>query len=138
MEVERVPGAPLPSAGRSVTVLADRGWQSTGIALVPGETYQLRASGRYLLAQGDETWSSEPNGVTLTYHRGQPLGTLLAAVRNDKPGANNPSGLIKPLVVGLARTLVVDRPGTLYLRINDSPGRLADNAGSAQVEITRQ
>jgi hypothetical protein len=40
--------------------------------------------------------------------------------------------------VGLGTTLVVERPGTLYLRINDSAGSLADNRGSATVEIASE
>ena len=63
---------------------------------------------------------------------------LLAAIRSDEPQAKGASGLIKPIVIGLGATLDVKRSGTLYLRINDSAGRLDDNAGTASVEITQE
>ena len=80
----------------------------------------------------------EPGGVTIRYYRGRPLGMLLGAVRADTPGATGPNGLLKPLPLGLDTTLTAPRDGTLYLRINDSPGELADNAGSLAVEIARE
>jgi len=79
----------------------------------------------------------EPGGVTIEYYHGQPLGILLAALRSDQ-GPNKSTGLAKAVIVGLDGRLVVERPATLYLRINDSAGRLDDNAGTATVEITRQ
>lgn len=136
MEVEREAGAPLASGGQKVRVAADRGWQSSGVALVPGK-YRLRASGRYQVAGGEPPWTSEPGGVTIEYYHGRPLGILLAAVRDDDPSPSGLTGLLKPTVVGLGTTLEVKRPGTLYFRINDSAGSLADNDGSATVEITR-
>lgn len=138
MEVERTAGKPLEAKTHSVTVAADRGWQSSGVKLDRGRKYRLRASGRYVVAQGQKPWTSEPGGVTIRYYRGQPLGILLAAIRSDEPGANHASGLIKPIVIGLGATLDVKRSGTLYLRINDSAGSLDDNAGTARVEITRE
>jgi hypothetical protein len=135
MEVERTPGVALGPDGRRVEVAADRGWQSSGIELAPG-TYRLRASGRYQVAAGPPPWMSEPGGVTIEYNQGRPLGMLLAAVREgDSSGS---SGLVKPIAVGLGATLAVERPGVLYFRDNDSAGRLADNAGSARVEVQRE
>ena len=67
---------------------------------------------------------------------GRPLGVMLAAIRSDDPADNTPSGLIRPMTVGLETTFQAPRTGTLYLRINDSAGELADNAGSAEVEVS--
>lgn len=135
MDFEPVAGKPLGAQPAKVSVAADRGWQSTGLLLEKGKKYRLQASGRYQVAGGDQPWQSEPGGVTIRYDRGQPLGILLAAVRADDPAANNPSGLIRPIVVGLDTVLEAPRTGTLYLRINDSAGGLADNSGAAEVEI---
>ena len=41
------------------------------------------------------------------------------------------------VVVGLGTTLVPKRSGTLFLRVNDSPAELADNAGSLEVRVER-
>ncbi len=80
----------------------------------------------------------EPGGVTIRYYRGQPAGH--AARRRPRRHARRtgPNGLLKPLPLGLDTTLTAPRDGTLYLRINDSPGELADNAGSLAVEIARE
>jgi len=138
MEVELSAGKPLGSNSESVAVAADRGWQSSGIALESGQKYRLHAQGQYVVAQDQKPWTSEPGGVTIRYYHGLPLGILLAAIRSDEPGTNNPSGLANPIVIGLDATLDVRHPGTLYLRINDSAGSLDDNSGAASVEITRE
>ncbi len=138
MNVEYSAAAPLAAASTRVVVAADRGWQASGVKLAAGATYRLRASGRYQVAQEPRAWECEPGGVTIRYYRGRPLGILLAAVRSEDAGAQVPSGLLKPIVVGLETALKTPRAGALYLRINDSAGSLSDNAGSLAVEITRQ
>jgi hypothetical protein len=138
MEVAFTVGTPLPASGHTVSVAADRSWQSSGVQVEAGQKYRLRASGRYQVATEPRAWWCEPNGVTLRYYHGQPLGILLAAVRADDSDGRGPSGLLKPMVVGLDTTLEVRQPGTLYLRVNDSAGSLSDNFGSLNVEITRE
>jgi len=137
MDVERKPGSPLAAGPAHASVAADRGWQSSGIAVEAGKKYTLRASGRYQVAGGEKPWLSEPGGVTIEYHGGRPLGMLLAAVRSDDDATSARfSGLIQPIAIGLEATLEPKHSGTLYFRINDSAGRLADNSGAAEVEVT--
>jgi hypothetical protein len=62
---------------------------------------------------------------------------LLMAVRADALTSQDASGLIKPMAVGSDASGKFDRAGTLYFRVNDSAGELADNSGSLDVEITR-
>jgi hypothetical protein len=138
MDVEPAAGKLLAGDSARVAVAADRGWQASGVQLEAGKTYNLRATGRYVVASEPRPWECEPGGVTIRYYHGQPLGILLAAVRADEPVGKDPSGLLKPLVVGLATTFKSPRTGTLYLRINDSAGSLADNSGSLNVEISAQ
>jgi len=136
MEIDRTPGQPLPpTTPTKFKVAADRGWQNTGLAVAAGQKYQLRAEGRYQVADVGGKWISEPGGITIRYHHGQPLGLVMAAVRADQPAAGEASGLIKPIVVGLGTTLEPKRAGTLYLRINDSAGERADNLGGVDVEV---
>jgi hypothetical protein len=132
--VEFNPGHPLPDDGKEVTVGADRGWQSSGVRLETGITYRIAATGRYQLAAGPPVWWCEPNGVTIRYWHGRPLGQLLAAVRYDDPEATN--GLLHPIVAGLGTELTPERSGTLYLRVNDSPAELADNVGTLEVAVS--
>jgi hypothetical protein len=131
--IDFAPGRALPEAGAKITVAADRGWQNSGVRLEAGTAYEVRASGRFQVADRPQPWPCEPNGVSIRYYRGRPLGILLAAVRPDEPAS--PSALISPQTVGLGTTLVPKRSGTLFLRINDSNGELADNAGVLVVEV---
>jgi hypothetical protein len=120
------------------TVAADRGWQNSGLRLEAGVPYRLTAAGRYQVAQEPKIWWCEPGGVSIRYYRGRPLGILLAAVRPDPPPADGDSALLHPTVVGLGTTLAPRQSGTLFLKINDSPGELNDNAGELKVEVRRQ
>lgn len=147
-QLDFTPGRPLPAdAPAKLTVAADRGWQNSGLRLEAGKTYRITARGRYQLATDPRPWISEPGGVTLRYYRGRPLGLLIAALRTEpagpavpEPRTLNPEpssalSFVDPLAVGLEATVTPARSGTLYLRINDSPAELGDNAGQAEIEI---
>jgi hypothetical protein len=132
-------GQPLPADGQRVKIAADRAWQSTGVQLQAGQTYRLRAKGRYQIAEQPvgRIWWCEPGGVTIRYYNGQPLGKLLAALRVDEPGdPNYTTPLIAPAPIGLDAVFSPEETGTLYLRVNDSAAELSDNAGELAVEIT--
>jgi hypothetical protein len=133
--VEFGPGRPLKASGATVIVAADRGWQNSGLRLDAEAAYRLQASGRYQVDDRPQIWWCEPNGVTIRYYKGLPLGILLAAVRPDQP-AGGLSPLLKPTPVGLQSTLTPERSGTLFLRINDSAGELHNNAGTLTVAVS--
>jgi hypothetical protein len=129
-------GEPVPADGALVSVSADRGWQSSGLYLEAGARYEILATGRYQIADQPKIWWCEPNGVTIHYWKGKPLGILLGALRDNVYDPNQESGLVtQTFQIGLDRTMVAPRAGTLYLRINDSPAELADNAGQLQVRV---
>ena len=136
--VEYAPGKPLPARGARVRIAVDRGWQSSRLTLEEGVTYRLKATGRYQLAQQPQVWWSEPNGVSIHYHQGYPLGVLLAAVRPDHVAPDASSPLAHPIVVGLGTKITPSQSGTLYLKINDSPADLADNVGQVAVSVVRE
>lgn len=115
-------------------IVVDRGWQSSGVRLEADRSYRIEATGRYQVASEPRTWWCEPNGVTIRYHGGQPLGILLAAIRDDQP-AERLTSLARPVEIGLGRTITPGRSGTLYLRINDHPAELADNEGTVTVTV---
>lgn len=112
--------------------------------------------------ESGKAWPCEPGGVTIEYHDGRPLGALLAALRpvdwdtqlspglrpgvdaeGAPPSGGTPGqspGLIarepsfsNPKLVGLDAAIIPTRDAILYLRVNDSPAKLADNAGDLQV-----
>lgn len=136
--IVRKPGLPLPDAGTEVTIAADRGWQSTGVRLEAGLAYRLEAHGRYQVGQTDQPWWCEPGGVTLHYNQGQPLGLLLAALREDGPPPAGLTPLARPEVIGTARDWTPTSGGTLYLRINESAAHLGDNQGQVTLRIQRR
>jgi len=115
----------------TVTVAADRGWQSTGWKLQAGQSYRVTASGRYQIAEREEPWPCEPGGVTLQYHEGRPLGMLLGLLRVD-------GDLQEPVPIGLQTILKPESDAILYLRVNDSPAWLFDNQGSLDVSIVKE
>jgi hypothetical protein len=134
------PGHERPGDGQPATVQirADRGWQNSGILLEAGTTYRIAARGRYQVDNEPEPWWCEPNGVTIHYNRGQPLGILLAALLVRTPdGQPQASSFLRPVAVGLEATVTPERSGTLYLRINDSPGSLHNNHGELTIEVVR-
>ena len=45
--------------------------------------------------------------------------------------------LVAPKEIGLGGEYPIDASGTLYLRVNDSPTELEDNAGSLEVRIVK-
>lgn len=131
----RQPAVDLPASGASASIAADRFWQSTGFKLRAGQTYQLTASGRFQVANQPRPWPCEANGVTIRYESGRPLGMLLAAINDEEtpPGPLTP--LATPQPIGASGTITPETTGTLYLRINESPSGLADNAGTLSVQI---
>jgi len=139
---------------RRVTVAADRGWQSSGVWLEAGRHYLIKAEGRYEIAREtvdgrERVWRSEPGGVTIEYRNGFPLGMLLGAIdartsaapsasktqADDAGPAAREAGFAHPFAIGLRQTITPAESGTLYLRVNDSGGKLGDNRGQLSVVI---
>jgi hypothetical protein len=143
MAIDSQNSLPLEGAARRVTIAADRGWQSSGVLLQPGKTYRITAGGRYQIATEQidgalQPWPCEPGGITLEYHEGRPLGMLLGAIvpatsRENQVGTK--AGFFQPIDIGLGFTLTPTDGGTLYLRVNDAGGRLADNRGALTASI---
>jgi hypothetical protein len=119
-------------------VAADRGWQSIGVRIARRRRIQLTPAGQITLATTSKPWTSGPAGITFRYHRGRPLGQLLACVL---PNAFDPqSRLLPPLNVRpieQTTTLEIPQYSWLLMRVNDGVGELGDNTGSFEVTITR-
>jgi hypothetical protein len=101
----------------------------------------VTATGRYVIAaeQRDGAtipWPCEPGGVTIDYHDGRPLGILLGAIDVRDAGNASESGTFaEPLTIGTRAVVKPKTSGTLYLRVNDSAGKLGDNRGTLVVKI---
>lgn len=116
-------------------VKADRGWQNTGLWLDAGLKYQVTATGKFVIADDPRPWWCEADGVTIRYYRGRPLGRLLATIWS--PANAGEGAFISPQPVGSAGTIVPAQSGTLFLKINESPGDLTDNHGTLEITIAR-
>jgi hypothetical protein len=116
----------------TVKVLADRGWQSTGVVVEKGVELRLVASGQFVLAREPKPWLSTAEGISFRYHAKLPLGRLVAVVQADRVRSDSP-----PRVVSLGERgrLVPKESGVLFLRLNDVLSELADNSGWVTVEI---
>ena len=123
---------PLAADGTRTVVVADRGWQSTGVRVEKGRGLRVVADGRFTLARKPRPWISTADGISFRYHAGLPLGRLVGVVQPDRATSDSP-----PRVVSLGRDgrLLPRTSGTLFLRLNDFLSELADNTGMVTVEI---
>ncbi len=137
--IPRIPAdwSELGQEKRSLRIDADHGWQSSGIVVQPGMVVQVNASGQYSLANDPKPWIAEPQGITLRYFRGQPLGKLLMTIAPLAEEETRQTTPWEATPVGRSLQLKVDRPGLLMFRINDLPSELSDNQGTCQVEVLR-
>ncbi len=124
-----------PFGAHRVEIRTDRGWQSGGLLVEKGRQYALSARGQFTLADQPKPWLSEAEGITFRYHNGRPLGRLLVAIRSPKDSDDQREPMLDVNSLGASGHFDVPRTGTLYLRLNDHPGELANNRGSVNVEI---
>ncbi|MFO0914399.1 MAG: hypothetical protein U0795_15670 [Pirellulales bacterium] len=121
-------------ASETMSVAAERSWQLTPWRVEPGRPLHLTAEGRVVLGTDPRPWESEPQGVTVEYYRGRPLGELSAMVYWDEP-AEDGRRWSDWVPVGRDSQLEFNRPGWLYLRANEAPGALGDNSGAYTVRV---
>jgi hypothetical protein len=127
-------GRPL-QAKQTVAVASDRGWQNSGCRIATGQQCSLHATGRIQVGQASACLlESEPDGISLEWYRGRPVGRLLAAQWVEKPADGGRPRFVV-LAEGAAGEFAAATDGPLYLKINEGPGRLADNAGSFTVDL---
>ena len=130
-------GKPLRGLDAGTSIAVYRGWQSSGIFLQAGETYQIGARGRFTM-QGNtanETWPSDPGGITLHYLSGYPLGTLQAVLIPSQKTDMDFFDASRIQLIGRGKQWTPNQSGTLYLRINDRASRLENNVGTIDVSI---
>jgi len=141
MVLDSQPGKPLTTSPMAFEVDASRGWQNSGVILEAEQTYRITATGCYRLGDNPKPWFAEPNGVTLSYNKGQPVGLLIGAVVPDglfdseKEISPNDVPFLSPILVGPELELTPKHSGTLFFRINNSHAELSDNDGSCRVVI---
>lgn len=132
--VDWSPGRPLDGPVRLVA-RAGRGWQNTGVDLPAATRCRLRATGRCTLGRiAGRAIETEPDGISLDWYRGRPLGRLLAAQWVEAPPEG---GRPRFVVVGAGATAPITAAvdGPLFLRVNGPPADLADDTGEFTVDL---
>jgi len=117
----------------------DRGWQDTGLRVKPGDHIAIEAAGRYQIGSEPEPWWCEPEGVTIEYFGGQPLGRVvgLVAAADSNRGQESP-GKTEFRAVGQKVEWITQQTGALLLKVNEPAQRLGDNAGTVDISIKLQ
>jgi hypothetical protein len=131
------PGRPLVpnDPSRPVDVAADRGWQSSGILVRAGAQYDVTAEGEVTLGNDPKPWVSQPQGVSIIYSEGRPIGLLLAAIHREPADPSADEAMLNQISIGRGTRFTAATSGTLYFRINDRWNSLADNAGHYRVTV---
>ena len=114
-------------------LLAGRGWQDTGCSMQAGETITIECSGECVVEQATAPWVSQPNGITLEYNQGRPLGEVVAVFVNGEEG-----WISRRIAIGNHHTLTATQPAQLWLQINDDAGMRSSNSGSYSIAIRHQ
>ena len=134
--IEFKAGKPVGKTTARAEIAADRGWQSSGVLVEKGGTYRITADGRYTVAQLPEPWECEPQGVSIRYCEGKPLGMLLGTIRSSEAPKESPrTTMLKVIPIGRELQITAEITGTLYLRVNDFWNELADNTGKLEVIV---
>jgi hypothetical protein len=122
--------ASKPSVSGKVELQSGKEWQPTGVQIKRGTSVQLDCSGRYTVHDKPRPWVSEPQGITIDYANGRPLGEVTAML--VAPDGSSCSGRIP---IGRENSFTAPVDSELWLQINDLANSRSDNSGSASVEI---
>ncbi|MGB4707239.1 MAG: hypothetical protein WBH28_02145 [Fuerstiella sp.] len=116
---------------KTLTLQADRGWQDTGLRLSPGESVRITCSGRYSVNDDPKPWISEPQGVSIEYVRGLPLGQVVATLVAD-----DASSMTNRIPVGRQAVVTAGNACSLWLQVNDLSNSRQNNAGTIDVSLS--
>lgn len=117
-----------------VEILADQGWQETGVALEAGESVLIE----YLSGQATD------GDLLLIDGSGSDYVCSAATCCEPLPGARRSSLIARVggtdeavFYVGNGARMTAESGGPLFLRFNDCNSGLEDNSGAFRVRITR-
>jgi len=139
--VDWSPGRPLDAA-TTLAVEAGRGWQNSGWSLRRGRRYAISATGRCGIGSlagpppaAPVRLETEAEGISLRWYRGRPLGRLLLAEWVERPeGGGRPRFVVR--ADGAVGEFSAAGDGVAFLKLNEPPGELADDAGGLTVTLT--
>lgn len=116
---------------QSLSAAADRGWQETSVRLTAGQTVTVTAEGRFQVGHSSRPWISEPQGISIEYVRGLPLGQLVAIlVATDGQQISN------RISIGRKSEVTAPFDCSVWLQVNDTSNSRDNNQGHVQVTIS--
>ena len=101
-------------------VLAQLGWQATGVLVEQGKSYDVAADGTWQITEAGETLSGDGNVAG--------SGKLSGAIFKDFE-------LSKSFDLGEKGTFVASQDGHLFLRCKDAWTELSENSGELTITI---
>lgn len=116
-------------------VVASRGWQSTGLIFKGGTRLRIAATGTITLGQEPRPWISTPEGITFKYHRGLPIGKLIATWLPIDPGKQQTVDPLAIIEIDDGTILSTPVDSWLLLKVNENPAELSDNDGNYEVRL---
>jgi hypothetical protein len=125
----------------TVQVRSDQGWQSTGVFVESSQSIRFLAQGSFTVRTSPAPgagpiWKCEPQGITVEYHRGHPLGQLIATiVPVVGVEIDRPVGRSATHSVGRTSMLKASASGLLLMKVNESSVGLVDNVGALSVTL---
>lgn len=129
-EPKRISSVPI-----NIEVDSSRSWQASGIVVTKGQTLQIDASGEFVVRVTSKPWRCFPDGVTLEYHDGKPLGRLMMTIVAPQR-TRSMTVPIETIDVGSSTRLVASKTGEVHFRVNESSRGLLDNVGTLSVKLT--
>ncbi|RLT08073.1 MAG: hypothetical protein DWI22_08670 [Planctomycetota bacterium] len=110
---------------------AGQHWASTGISLTAGQEILIECKGRYVVEETTKPWIAEPDGITIDYVDGRPLGEVIGAIVSAD-GTQTTSHI----PIGTQKKLRSPIDGTLWLQTNDYWSKREKNHGTVTVGIS--
>lgn len=111
-------------------IAAKAEWQDSGIRLQSGQSVSIICNGQYSVNQPADAWVCEPQGVSVEYYRGIPLGAVVATFVDS-----NGVSLTRRRFVGREATLTTENDASLWLQVNDSCSSRSNNSGEVTVSV---
>ncbi|MEZ6034423.1 MAG: hypothetical protein R3C17_15110 [Planctomycetaceae bacterium] len=121
-------GSSLPG---EFVLTAGQQWASTGLRLTTGQEIMIECHGRCIVEETTKPWFSEPDGITIDYVHGCPLGQVVGAIISE-----DGTRTTRRIPIGSTRHLRSPIDGILWLQINDEWSERDRNHGTVSVHIT--
>jgi len=109
----------------------DHQWASTGLSLIKGQQIVIECKGRYVVEATTKPWFSEPDGITIDYVDGRPLGEVIGIIISA-----DGTQTTRRIPIGSEKKMQSPIDGILWLQVNDRWSQRKKNHGTVTVRIS--